>query len=148
MLHFFRLFSDFLLDQSEIELCKICKTKLLFMANLRAICIATPNINTVIYSNFSSFMNIFVVSVLGVTIIGYFVVSSGNGMVFNFTNFTNFFDKTSVFSNFLTLIVIIQVFQLQKARNLVGFANSFLQNFYWPWHKPIFFNFLKILVNF
>ena len=36
-------------------------------------------------------MNIFVVSALGVTIIGYFIVSSGNGMAFNFTNFTNFF---------------------------------------------------------
>ena len=70
------------------------------MANLRAICIATPNINTVIYSNFSSLLNIFVVSVLCVTIIGYFVVSSGNGMVFNFTNFNNFFDKTSSFFQF------------------------------------------------
>ena len=90
------------------------------MAILRAICIATPNINTVIYSNFKiffKFLNIFV-SALGVTIIGYFLVSIGNGMVFNLTKFTNFFDKTCL-----------------------GFANSLLQNFYWPWHKPIFSNF-------
>ena len=92
------------------------------MAILRAICIATPNINTVNYSNiynFLKFFECFCCFSLGVTVIGYFIVSSGNGMVFNFTKFTIFLIKLAVFSNFLTLIVIIQVFQLQGARNLV-----------------------------
>ena len=63
------------------------------MAILTAICIATPNTNTVIYSNFKKlkFFNLFVFSALGIAIIGYFIVSSGKGMVFNFTYFTNFF---------------------------------------------------------
>ena len=54
-----------------------------------------------------------------VSLLGYFIDSSGYGMVFNFTNFINFLIKLAVFSSFLTLIVIIQVFKLQGARNLV-----------------------------
>ena len=31
-------------------------------------------------------------------------------------------------------------------KSRLGFANSLLQNFYWPWHKPIFSNFLKLSI--
>ena len=86
-------------------------------------------------------MNIFVVSDLGVTILGYFIVSSGNGMVFNFTDFTNFFDKFAVFqlSDINCHYSSFPAHGGKKSR--LGFANSLLQNFYWPWHKPIFSNF-------
>ena len=121
------------------------------MATLRAKCIATPNINTVKYSNFkifSSFLNIFVVSAHCVTIIGYFIVSSGNGMVFNFTNFTNFFDKTCSFQ-FSAINCHYSSFPAPGGKkSRLGFANSLQQNFLLNMAQANFFKFLKIVVNF
>ena len=72
----------------------LCKTKLLFTATLSAISIATPNINTVIYTNFfklfENFCHFFELfrtlmskKLLWGLVIGYCIVSCGNEVVLN-----------------------------------------------------------------
>ena len=54
----------------------------------------------------------------------------------------NFSDKTCSFFQFSDIHCHYSSFPApwgKKSR--LGFANSLVQNFYWPWHKPIFSNF-------
>ena len=74
------------------------------------------------------------------------MVSSGNRMVFNVTNFTKCFDKTCNVFQFSVSNCHYSSFPAPGGKNSrLGFHNSLLQNFYWPWHKPIFSNFRKLL---
>ena len=132
--HFLNFFGKPVWNWGLIKLIKVlCKTKLLFTATLSAISIATPNINTVIYTNFFKLFEIFVLFELIQTlmskmllwglIIGYCIVSCGNEVVLNiitsriliiFVNQTWYFLKY-----FLTFFVIIHFFQPQGARSLI-----------------------------
>ena len=68
------------------------------------------------------------------------------------------FSTPRILPIFLIKLVVFSIFEINchyssfpalgGKKSRLEFANSLLQNFYWPWHNPIFFKFLKIVVNF
>ena len=126
---------------------------MLFTATLSAISIATPNINTVIYTNFFKLLENFCHFLLFQTlmsekllwglIIGYCIVSSGNEVVLKiltsiFKNFTIFFGFYQFgFSNFLTFIITIQVFRPQGQETLSRVCEQFTEIFFFG-HGMVF----------
>ena len=61
------------------------------------------------------------------------------------------FSTSRILPIFLTKLAVFQLSDINchyssfpahgGKKSRLGFANSLLQNFYWPWHKPIFSNF-------